>query len=141
MKKLLFVDDQWCEPEERCTIIASFGQLQRGENAYEFLYETAQIFSAGDKKKYGMPSVMAVLSKNPGIVAVICDMNFGSQEKFGLEITREIKKVYPHLPVILMSSLSREEVRDEATQAGADDFLVKKPGLEEMQEALKRVRK
>jgi len=137
MKKLLFVDDQWCRRDERSTIIASFGALTRGEDSYEFIYETAETYAS----HYGTAPVLKMIAGNPEIEAVICDMNFGEQRNFGLNILRAIKASNPDLPVIIMSSLDRKEAAEEACAAGADGYLIKKPMLEELKKALEKVRR
>jgi len=137
MRKLLFVDDQWCAPEERCTILASLGPLTRGNDAYEFIYETAEVANG----YYSTRPVLETIAKNPEIEAVVCDMNFGRQIKFGLSIVRAIKTNHPNLPVIIMSSLRPEEAKTEVLEAGADEYLVKNPTLNEMRQALEKTRR
>lgn len=135
MRKLLFIDDQWCTIEERCTIIASFGSLQRGNDAYDFLYETAEIANG----HYGIRPVLNTLKNNPEVEAVVCDMNFGRQTNFGLDILIAIKAAHPNLPVIIMSSLRPEEIKEKVLEMGASEYLVKKPTIEEIRRTLEKV--
>jgi|CXWL01.1.fsa_nt_gi CheY-like chemotaxis protein len=47
-------------------------------------------------------------------------------EKNGVEVLREMKKVVPQLPVVMMSGYSLQEMKDEAMQLGAA-WCLKKP--------------
>jgi DNA-binding response OmpR family regulator/two-component sensor histidine kinase len=45
----------------------------------------------------------------------------------GYDLTRQVKqnKIYSHLPIILLTAKTQEEDKEEALNAGADDFVVK----------------
>ena len=45
--------------------------------------------------------------------------------KNGLELTKEIKNLYPHVPIIILTSYDFPEYREAARTNGADYFLVK----------------
>ena len=47
-------------------------------------------------------------------------------EKNGVDVLREIKRVVPNLPVVMMSGYSLQEMRDAAMQLGAAGY-IKKP--------------
>ena len=47
-------------------------------------------------------------------------------EKNGVDVLREMKSVIPHLPVVMMSGYSLQEMKDEAMQLGAA-WCLKKP--------------
>lgn len=132
---ILFVDDQWCKPEERSTIVASFGPLQRREVPYVFHYETAE--SGGGT--YSVQPVLRKISEIPGLRAVILDIMFGSKgDRFGLEILAAIREQYPVLPVFIMTSVEGNiDVVTSAMELGANEYLIKKPTLEELERALR----
>src|SRR5262245_61650293 len=69
-RHLLFVDDQWCRPEDQHTIRAAFGDLQRRDPPYRFHYETAEI-APGD---YGAGPVFRRIASLPPLSAVILDI-------------------------------------------------------------------
>jgi two-component system nitrogen regulation response regulator GlnG len=43
----------------------------------------------------------------------------------GLEITKEIKRLYPNIKVIIVTGYKSAEIAQEATSVGADDYIVK----------------
>ncbi|MCK5171390.1 MAG: response regulator, partial [Bacteroidales bacterium] len=43
----------------------------------------------------------------------------------GLEATREIKKLYPNIPVIAQTAFAMENDEKISLQAGCDDYIVK----------------
>ena len=51
-------------------------------------------------------------------------------EKEGLEILPQIKKQYPHLPVIMVTNWDSHTIFKQALQSGADDFFIKSESLE-----------
>lgn len=59
----------------------------------------------------------------------------------GVEATTLIRRSYPEVRVITISSYPQPEVRDSALEAGAADHLLKPVTLRELQDALDRSRK
>ena len=59
--------------------------------------------------------------KNIGLVLI--DIKMPKQN--GLETTREIKRLFPHIKVIVVTGYSSAEIAQEATSAGAFDYIVK----------------
>ncbi|MFA5038843.1 MAG: response regulator [Candidatus Omnitrophota bacterium] len=43
----------------------------------------------------------------------------------GIEVMREIKKTYPGLPIIVVTGYKSSEIAQEATEAGACEYIVK----------------
>jgi DNA-binding NtrC family response regulator len=132
---ILFVDDQWCRPEEQSTIIAAFGSLTRREVPYVFHYETAEDGSGG----YTVEPVMRKMQRIAQLRAVILDIMFGSAgDRLGLKILEAIRQKYPILPVFMMTSIEGDlDVIEKAMELGANEYLIKKPTLEELQTALR----
>ncbi|HCT29731.1 MAG TPA: hypothetical protein DIW31_03120 [Bacteroidales bacterium] len=54
----------------------------------------------------------------------------------GIQITRELKKTYPDLKIIILTSYDESEVLKEAMDSGADGFLPKEAVAEELVEAI-----
>jgi DNA-binding NtrC family response regulator len=132
--RVLFVDDQWCEPDQRRIIEAAYGALTTRDDPYEFHYETAEV-SPG---VYGVPPVMRRIESIDSLAAVILDVMFGPRgERLGLHILEAIRGRYPLLPVLIMTSLEREvALLEQAMELGANEYLVKKPSLGELEKAL-----
>lgn len=63
------------------------------------------------------------LKNTQDIGLVIMDIKMPKQN--GLEATREIKRLYPHLKVIIVTGYSSAEIAQEALSAGAIDYIVK----------------
>jgi DNA-binding NtrC family response regulator len=61
--------------------------------------------------------------------AVIADMKFGNDERFGLQVIDLIHRIAPEVPIIVVSSLDQlnvragESLRDAAQRVGAQEFL------------------
>jgi len=133
---ILFVDDIWCKPEKQSIILADFGALQRRDIPYVFHYETAETAAGG----YGIEPVLQRISGIPGLAAVILDIMFGEEgDRLGLGILAAIRDRYPTLPVFIMTSLEKQniEVVERAMELGANEYLVKKPTLEELETVLR----
>lgn len=132
---ILFVDDQWCKLEERCTIVAAFGPLFKRDIPYVFHYETAEEMTG----RYSVRSALNKLQSIPEIRAVILDVVFGADgNRLGLEILESIRDTYPILPVFIMTSLEGDiDVVERAMELGANEYLIKKPTLSELETALR----
>jgi DNA-binding NtrC family response regulator len=52
-------------------------------------------------------------------------------EAFGLRVLESLKREYPNLPVVIQSSLLRNEVIDDCRRLGAADFIQRHPGMQE----------
>ena len=132
---ILFVDDQWCRPEEQSTIRAAFGSLQRRDVPYVFHYETAK----NEKGTYSVEPVLRHIQGISNVSAVILDIMFGHErDRLGLEILAAIRKEYPLLPVFMMTSIDGDvDVIEKAMELGANEYLVKKPTLKELETVLR----
>ena len=60
--------------------------------------------------------------------AVVLDYHLPDQD--GLEVFREIKKLYPQTPVIIFTADVRDSSREAALEAGVDAYLIKPDDLE-----------
>lgn len=132
---ILFVDDIWCRPEKQSIIRADFGELQRRDVPYVFHYETAETGPG----RYGVDPVMTAISGIPDLRAVILDIMFGDKgDRLGLDILQAVRETYPTLPVFMMTSLDKDqiEVVERAMEYGANEYLVKKPTLDELERVL-----
>ncbi len=133
-KELLFVDDQWCRPEDQATIRAAFGDLLRRDEPYRFHYETAEAVAG----EFSVEPVITRLRSTPEISAVILDILFGDPAKpLGLEILAAIRSNYPLLPVIIMTTIGRDiAILERAMELGATEYMVKTPTLRQFEGVL-----
>jgi DNA-binding response OmpR family regulator len=101
--KMLVVDDQ--------VGIVSF--------LYDFFthknYDVSQATSGGQALE---------LVKKESPVFVLLDVKLG-WGKDGIQVLKEIKEIAPDTRVIMMTSVSDEDVIEEAFKLGADDYIVK----------------
>jgi DNA-binding NarL/FixJ family response regulator len=58
----------------------------------------------------------------------------------GLEATREIKQVYPHIKILLLTMHKKKEFVQQAMMAGADGYLLKEDADTELLKAVKAIR-
>src|SRR5271166_4764793 len=59
----------------------------------------------------------------PELIVILSDINMPGMD--GLHLLHEIKRSWPHLPVMMVTAYGDDERRREATQGGAVDFLNK----------------
>ena len=101
--KILVVDDQ--------VGIVSF--------LYEFFtskgYEVIQATN-------GNKAIQMVRESSPTIVLLDIRLGWG---KSGIDVLREIKQISPAVRVIMMTSITEEDVVKEAFDLGAEDYIVK----------------
>lgn len=87
----------------------------------------------------GGEALTAVAQRLPNLV--ILDINLGSEPN-GLEVCRRLRE-WSQVPIIMLSVRGDERTKVEALDAGADDYLTKPFGMEElrarMQAVLRRV--
>ena len=55
----------------------------------------------------------------------------------GVDVLKEVKKIVPELPVVMMSGYSLDEKRKQATLLGAVDFLKKPFDVEDIRRVIK----
>jgi DNA-binding NarL/FixJ family response regulator len=58
----------------------------------------------------------------------------------GLEATREIKQIYPHIKILLLTMHRKKEFIQQAMAAGADGYLLKEDADTELLKAVKTIR-
>lgn len=69
----------------------------------------------------GIEAIEAV--NKGGIDLVLMDIKMPIMD--GLEATEKIKSMYPSLPIVALTANAFDSDRDQALQAGGDDFLAK----------------
>ncbi len=68
---------------------------------------------------------------------VVLDLSLGARS--GLEILKEIKKIRPRLPVLILSMHSEEQYARRAFKAGAAGYITKDSPRAELREAISKV--
>ena len=58
---------------------------------------------------------------------ILLDITYGQnpKDRLGLEILRELSRGYPHIPVVMLTALPRDEAWRKCERLGAVDYLVK----------------
>lgn len=69
--------------------------------------------------------------------AVILDITMPGRG--GLEVTKELKREYPNLPILILSIHSEEQYGVRAIKAGAAGYMTKESAPEELVKALRRI--
>jgi PAS domain S-box-containing protein len=80
-------------------------------------------------------ALTAALATRPDVVITDYQLRFSD----GLSLLREVKALWPHVPVIMYTGTGSEQVAVDAMKAGLDDYILKKPGeLPRLVNAVKR---
>ncbi len=82
--------------------------------------------------------VMAVL-KNNSIDVLVLDISMPG--KNGLEALKDVKSLYPKLPVLILSTFPEEQYAFRSLKAGASGYLTKDSAPENLMKAIKKVLK
>jgi two-component system, NarL family, invasion response regulator UvrY len=69
--------------------------------------------------------------------ALILDINLPDQS--GLEVLREVKEKYPHLPVLILSMHSEDQFGLRVLKSGASGFLTKDSAPDELIKAMRKI--
>jgi len=69
--------------------------------------------------------------------AVVLDINLPGRN--GIEILKEVKRIWPELPVLILSMHSEDEYAIRAMKSGAAGYLTKETAAESLVEALEKV--
>ncbi len=78
-------------------------------------------------------SVLHSLKENPA-AAVICDIKLNNLS--GFDVFREIRKINPTLPVIMLTGYIEQEYYDTSQELGALDLIIKPVRKEQLLDAL-----
>lgn len=84
---------------------------------------------AVDKAENGREA-LAKYSGSGGTALIISDMNMPEMD--GLELTREIRKATPHVPIIILTASGELSSTLQAMECGAKDYLVKDENIMEI---------
>jgi CheY-like chemotaxis protein len=73
----------------------------------------------------------------PPLIVILSDINMPGMD--GLALLREIKKLRPDLPVMMVTAYGDEERRRQATASGAADFITKPVDFGQLKERLRQL--
>ncbi len=73
-------------------------------------------------------TALATLAKSPDLII----LDLGLPDVQGLDLLRKIRELHESLPIVVLSSRSDEAGKVEALDLGADDYVTKPFGLEEL---------
>lgn len=123
---ILIIDDNYGAESPPGKLIYDKRSFSRdfGNGPYEFIFSSAYdeklesytVDKALDDTKISIESISGVL----------LDICFGDNDnRLGLDILTSLKKSYPSLPVVMMTSVPRDELLKSCLSIGAVDYLVK----------------
>lgn len=98
-----------------------------------------QFFASGDELVAHITHEMAMLEPNSGSLRpdlILLDMHMPGQN--GLQTLTELRRhsVWRSVPVVMKSNASSQSERDACYEAGANSFLIKPVGMEQLREML-----
>lgn len=68
---------------------------------------------------------------------ILMDINMPDMD--GIEATKEVKKVYPNIKIIMLTMYSSRDYIEKLLRVGADGYILKNTGKEELQKAIETV--
>ena len=81
--------------------------------------------------------VMQHLSFNPDLDLIILDINMPDMD--GIEVTEKVKADYPETRILILSMHSRSEFIKKLLNSGADGYILKNSGREELLGAIQQI--
>ena len=116
--KILIIDDD-------LDILESTGELLKMVG-----YEIARAESIDEGLK-------SIESEHPDLI--ILDLVFPEEESLGFSVAKEIKLLYPTLPIFIITAINREfALGDDKNDPQIDEFLVKPVELQSLIEIIKK---
>jgi DNA-binding NarL/FixJ family response regulator len=100
----------------------SFSALLAAETNFNILFEAGDSTSLYNNLEIQIPDILLLDITLPGIS--------------GIDIAKDISVIYPEIKIILLSSLSEEEIVNQAIEAGVMGYITKNANIEELKEAV-----
>ncbi|MCL6495288.1 MAG: response regulator transcription factor [Ignavibacterium sp.] len=104
------------------------------EGLKQVVAEEKDMIVAGEAEN--AETIMNLLEKEKWSI-VILDINMPGRN--GLEILKDIKQLYPDLPVLILSMFSEEQYGIRAIKAGASGYLKKVSAPDELVKAIRKI--
>ena len=118
-----------------CSIVLADDHVMFRKGVKRIIEETPALEVVGEAND-GLELLRLLKAQEPKLV--ILDISMPRLR--GLEATREIKKLYPQVKVILLTMHRSKEFLQQALEAGADGFLLKEDADFELLRAIQAVR-
>lgn len=116
--KLFILDDHQM-------LIDGIKALLKNEPAYTIIGEASSGIIAFDLIKKSQPDI------------ILSDISM--PEMSGVEFTRELKKLHPHIKVLALSMFGEKSTISEMLDAGASGYILKNTGKDELINALQKI--
>lgn len=119
---ILVLDDHYAIKSDDSYDINDFKE-NFGELPFNFLFSSAW---DDDSKRYSVKAALkAVATFNPD--GILLDVMFGNSQtdRLGLDILVELTKQFPAIPVVMMTSVVKDELWEKCAQLGAVDYMAK----------------
>lgn len=119
---ILILDDHYAVESDEFYSRKDF-ERDFGALPFKFVYSPA--WDDGVKQYTVEAALRAVASTKPQ--GILLDVMFGSNrtDRLGVDILRELTRKHPEIPVVMMTSVARDELWVECARLGAVDYLVK----------------
>lgn len=104
------------------------------EGLKQIVSEESDMFVAGEAKDAN--ELMELLQKENWDIVVL---DISMPGKSGLEILKDIKLLYPELPVLILSMFNEEQYGIRAIRAGASGYLKKVSAPDELIKAIRKI--
>ncbi|MGB9629972.1 MAG: response regulator [Thermodesulfobacteriota bacterium] len=111
--------------EDHTIVRQGLSALLRSEPDFEVVGEASD----------GLEAIEMTRKQNPDIVL----MDIGMRNLNGIEATRRIKKLFPHMKVLVLTVYDNEECIFQILRAGASGYLVKDSAMTELISAIKAI--
>ena len=119
---ILVLDDHYAGESDESYSRKDF---ERDFGALPFRFVFSPAWDEGVRQYTVEAALLAVSNTKPH--GILLDVMFGSNrtDRLGVEILREVTRKYPDIPVVMMTSVARDELWTECARLGAVDYLVK----------------
>lgn len=126
--KVLVLDDKYAVARKSAGAHADKefdrADFEKNVAGLPFRFEFADAWEKGKDAYTVAEALRAARARNPD--AVLLDIMFGGKDdRLGLDILRELTAQFPALPVVVMTSLGRDDMWPECMRLGAVDYLHK----------------
>ncbi|MBX2989644.1 MAG: response regulator transcription factor [Bacteroidetes bacterium] len=101
------------------------------------LLSLCEEFEIVGEAENGRDAVDIALAKNPNVVL----MDIGMPILNGLEATRQIRKLAPHIKVLILSGYDNDEYILQVIQTGANGYILKNSMLDDLYTAIRSVQR
>lgn len=119
---ILVLDDHYAVASDE---FYSRKDFERDFGALPFRFVYSPAWDDGVKQYTVEAALRAVANTKPQ--GILLDVMFGSNrtDRLGVDILRELTRKHPEIPVVMMTSVARDELWVECSRLGAVDYLVK----------------